>query len=924
MTMKILQIFITLLVYASVVTTSVAAQQNNKLPQVVYDEYKLSNGLRVIMHQDKSTPIVSVNVWYHVGSKNDTVGKTGFAHLFEHMMFQGSKNYNADYSKPFEEAGGIIQGSTNLDRTRYYEVLPSNFLELALFMEADRMGGLLDALTLDRLNIQRDVVKNERRQNYDNVPYGTAGEKIARLLYPKEHPYSWLPIGSLDDLTAASIDDVKAYFRKYYVPNNASLVIAGDFNPKQARSWVEKYFGSIPKGASIKRPSPVSPTLNGEIRKTFEDNVQLPRLYMVWHSVPQYSGDDAALEMLASILSQGRGSRLQSNLVQNRQLAQSVSASNISAEIAGTFRVISTAGSGKSLEEIEREINTEIERLKQEPPTAEEMARSLNNIKSSFIYNLQKLQDMADKINSYTTFLGKPDYFKADLERYSKVTPADIQRVAKTYLTHNCLVMSVLKGTNKDLTKPSADADKPTSRGEKKKEYISIQESNLPQPGPDPKLSLPPIEKMKLSNGLEVWVVRHNKLPIASMNLILKSGTISEPADKTGVANILSNLLDDGTKTRSALDIANQLQSIGASLVTNSEHDSTKITVQTLTENFDQALDIFSDVIVNPTFPEEELSKYRQRLLSTFIQNQSVPNAVAFNVFTRMIYSKNHPYGRQISGEESVVKTITRADIQNFYHSYYRPNNATLIITGNVDSKTLMPKLEKSFAGWKPNEVKTMEIPNAPQPEKTHIYIVDKPEAPQSTIYIGQVGAARNNPDYFPILVMNTISSSRINTNLRQNKGYAYNPAAYYQFNRGAGYLVALADVQTAVTKESVVEFIKEFHGIRGEIAVTRNELELNKQRLIRRFPAFFETIGQISNQLSNQVVHGLPDTYFNNYIDRINAVTIEDVNRAANKYAHPDKMVIVVVGDRKRIEPKLMELGIPVMGLDSQGNPAQ
>src|SRR5215203_6146891 len=367
--MKLMRFLIALFVLVSFMTTIVSAQKNDKLPKLGYTEFKLKNGLRVIMHVDKSTPIVAVNLWYHVGSKNEVVGRTGFAHLFEHMMFQGSKNYNDDYFKPLQEAGANINGSTNADRTNYFEVVPSNFLELALFMEADRMGGLLDAMTQEKLNNQRDVVKNERRQRYDNQPYGTAGEKIAEIIYPNDHPYHWTTIGSLTDLSNASQDDVKAFFRQYYVPNNTSLVIAGDFNPKQAKDWVEKYFVMIPTGPAITRPAPATPKIDGEIRKSFEDSVQLPRLYMVWHTVAANHSDEAALDMLQFVLSAGRGSRLQSNLVYGKQLSQDAGASHFSREIAGQFQVTSTARPGKSLDEIEKEVNLEIERLKKEAPT---------------------------------------------------------------------------------------------------------------------------------------------------------------------------------------------------------------------------------------------------------------------------------------------------------------------------------------------------------------------------------------------------------------------------------------------------------------------------------------------------------------------------------------------------------------------------
>jgi zinc protease len=434
--MNIKKTFVFLFAFVFIMSSVVFGQKADKLPKIDYKEIKLKNGLRVIMHVDKSTPIVAVNLWYHVGSKNEVPGRTGFAHLFEHMMFQGSKHYDRDYFGPLQEAGANINGSTNADRTNYYEVVPSNFLELALWLESDRMGFLLPAMTMDKLNNQRDVVKNEKRQNYDNRPYGLVGAKISELMYPKDHPYHWLTIGSLEDLSAASMEDVQSFFRQYYVPNNASLVIAGDFDPKDAEMLAKKYFEPIPTGAAITRPNPVQPKIEKELRDVMEDSVQLPRIYINWHTTPAYSKDEAALDILSSVLSSGRGSRLQSKLVYGTQIAQNAFASNQAREIAGTFQLVATASKrDASMDELEKELNAEIERIKNEPPTAEEMQRAVNGIESSTIFGLQNVLGKANQMNGYAIFMNKPDFFQKDLDRYRKVRPADVQKAARKYLT---------------------------------------------------------------------------------------------------------------------------------------------------------------------------------------------------------------------------------------------------------------------------------------------------------------------------------------------------------------------------------------------------------------------------------------------------------------------------------------------------------
>lgn len=925
--MRIKSILAVAFILSGILANSVSGQSAAKLPDINVKTYKLKNGLTVIFHQDRATPIVAVGVWYHVGSKNEQPGRTGFAHLFEHMMFQGSANYDNDYFTPLQEAGAIINGTTNQDRTWYFETVPSNFLELALFMEADRMGNLLPAMTQEKLDNQRDVVKNERRQRVDNQPYGTAFEKIGAIMYPQGHPYHWTTIGSLEDLQAASLDDVKSFFRQYYIPNNAYLVLSGDFDEKQARQWIEKYFGPIAKGGNVTRPNPPMPKLDKEIRETVEDAVPLPRRYFVWHGVPAYAKDEPALDMLSFILSSGRTSRLQKNLVYDKELVLQVNSFNGTNEIGGLFQIQATARPGKSLDDAEKEILAEIERIKNEPPTAEEMSRALNTYESQAIYGLQTVLGKAGQVTTYAGFLGKPNWFQNDIDRYRKVTPADIQRVAREYLGPNRLVMTYVPRSGGPAATNRA-ADRPTSvKSEKKDEAkIAEQTAKLPKPGPQPKFTLPPIEKTKLSNGLEVWMVEQNELPIVAMNMVFKTGSTNEPADRVGLANMTSQMLDEGTAKRSAEEISNALQSIGASLNTGSNFDSMTVSLQTLSRNLDTALDIFSDVIVNPAFPQKELDSLRARAIAGLRQQRANPNAISNVAFNKVLYG-DHPYGRETS--EATLRALTRDDILKFYSANYRPNNAVLIVVGSYDKGTLKNALEKAFSGWKPGEVEKGSVPEVRKFDKPGIYLVDRPGSAQSVVAIGQIGVSRNNPDFVPIQVMNAILgggiTSRISMNLREDKGYTYGANSGWSFRRGPGPFRAGGDIQTAVTKEAVIEFMKELNGIRGSRPVTREELEYNKQSIIRRFPAGFETIGAIASQLATLVVYDLPDNYFNEFISKVNAVTLEDVDRVAKQYLDPDNMAIVIVGDRKVIEPGLSQIdkwGTAIHYLDADGNP--
>jgi zinc protease len=960
------------------------------LPPINFTEFRLQNGLRVILHRDTSTPIVGVNLWYHVGSKNETPGKTGYAHLFEHMMFQGSKDYDDDYFKPIQEAGGNLNGSTNTDRTNYWEVVPSNFLELALFMESDRMGHLLDVLNEAKLSNQRDVVKNEKRQNYDNRPYGLVGARINETLYPANHPYHWLTIGSLDDLTKASREDISDFFRRYYTPNNASLAIAGDFDPQEARRLVEKYFGPVPRGPEVSKVEVTQPRLDGVKRVEMTDAARFSRLYMVWHTVAQYTPDEAPLDTLATILGGGKSSRLYKSLVYERQIAQDVSAFNGSQELAGTFRVTATAKPGKTLAELEGAINEEIEKLKAEPPTPAETERAYNGREAAFIYGLQTVGDFGgrnDQLNQYATFVGKPGYFQEDLARYRAVAGADVKRVAAQYLSDNRLIVTVTpagggrgargnaaggaavaeapskpatpsaEGAEGEAAPAAAASGKPAGAqtqtkaqvapsqtagaappaaesagvGAAKAKHSSAEEmqANLPKPKPDPKLTLPKIQRRKLSNGLDVLIVEHHEMPVVNMNLIVKSGAAADPIDRPGVATLAADMLDEGTATRSSLEISNQLAAIGARLSTGASWDSSNMNLTTLTRHLDSALDIFADVLLNPAFPENDLKRLRGTRLVGLQQQRDNANSIATAVYSTLLYGREHPYGHPLTGDEKSVAATTAQDVRGFYETYYRPNNSALIVAGDVTPATLMPKLEKALGAWKTARVPAASVAAPPaRSAKTGIYIVDRPGAAQSVIQIGQVGVARSSPDYFPLLVMNSLLGgafvSRVNLNLREDKGYTYGARTGFDYRRGAGPFTASAGVQTAVTKESVYEFMKEIRGVRGEIPVTQKELDYQKQSLIRGFPRGFETPGQIAGRLSAVVLYDLPDDYFNSYLARLQSVTVADVQRVATKYLDPSHMAILIVGDRKAIEPGLRSLDLGAITLlDPEGGPA-
>ncbi len=909
---KILSVFLVLVLLA--LFSNISFSQN--IPKIKFEKFTLPNGLQVILHEDHSTPMVSVNIWYHVGSKNEKRNRTGFAHLFEHLMFEGSEHApEGMFDKWLEAAGGDNNGSTSEDRTNYFEDAPSNALELALYLEADRLGFLLPGVDQKKLDIQRDVVKNERRQAVDNQPYGRASEVILEAIYPSNHPYSWSVIGSMEDLSAASLEDVKDFFRRYYTPNNASLSIAGDIDPAKTRKLVEKYFGSIPPGPPIERIKTWVPKLNTTKRIHMADNVSLPRIYMVWPSPAWCHEGDTNLDILASILSSGKNSRLYKSLVYEKQIAQDVTAFQASKEISSDFRIIATAKPGHTLAEIEEAIDVELKKILGAPPSAEEVETAVNTYESSKIRSLQSIGGFggkADRLNMYNVYLGNPDYFEEDIGRYLKVTAESVQGVAQEYIDLSKRVILYVE--------PAGDlkADKAQK----------VDMTKKPALGPTPGLNVPAFEEKILSSGLRVLVAEMHELPLVQFSLMIDAGWAADPKGLQGVSSLTSDLQDEGTKKRNALQVSQDLKSIGTNMNTSSSFDESFISMNTLKKHLQKSLEIFSDVLINPNFPEEELQRKKKIYLAQIMQQQRQPFIAGITNFLRMLYGKDHPYGQPYTGTGTVesIQKITRKDLVNYYKAYFAPNNATMVVVGDVTAKEIVPILEKSLRGWRKKSVPKVKVPAIAPLDKTHVYLINKTGAPQSVIMAGHLAPPRNSKDYFKLYIANTILggkfTSRLNMNLREEKGYTYGASSFFMFMKNLGPFLAYTQVQTKVTKESISEIIKEIRGIRGEIPVKTEELVETKSYITRGYGREFETIFQIASKLSEIVTYDLPKNYFNQFIPAVEAVDAKGLMGAMKKHLHPDSLLIVVVGDVEKIEPGIRELNLgEIHHLDAKGN---
>lgn len=887
------------------------------IPDIKFEKFVLSNGLQVILHEDHSTPIVSVNVWYHVGSKNEKIGRTGFAHLFEHLMFEGSGHVaEGNFDKWLEAAGGDNNGSTNEDKTNYWENVPINALELALFLDSDRMANLLDAIDQEKLDTQRDVVKNERRQSVDNQPYGRVEEVELEALFPFGHPYSWPVIGSMADLSAASLEDVQNFFKTYYAPNNASLCIAGDINPEETKKLVEKYFGDIPPGPPVERYKEWIPKLDGEKYIAMKDNVSLSRLYMSWPTPALYKPGDAELDMLASILSDGKNSRLYKSLVYDKQIAQDVTTYQASMEIAGVFHIVATAKPGVSLDQLKKEIDIELNKLMKNPPSKEELETARNDWESGYIRRLQSVGGFggkADQLNRFNTFMGQPGYFKEDMQRYFNVTPEAIQKTVNTFINPAKRVVVYVT--------PQTDLRADTS--------IAVDRTQKPESGPSPELTSLSWDKRSLFNGLKVLVAEQHELPLVQFNLQVKGGWTADPQGKPGVSSLASDLQDEGTENMTALEISQTLKAIGSNLSTGSSFDGCTVSLNCLKKQLGKSLDIFADIITNPSFPQEELDRKKKEYLASILQEKAQPFTTSIKCFMKTLYGTASPYSQSYTGTgtEESIQSITRDDLQTYFKTYFHPNNATLIVVGDITADEIIPLLEKELKNWQQKEIPEIKITAGKELKGSHIYLIDKPGAAQSVIIAGHYGLMRNSDDYFKVNVMNTILggkfTSRLNMNLREDKGYTYGAGSFFWYFRGLGPFMAYAQVHSQVTSESLSEFVKEFNGITGDIPVTNEELEDTKQYITLRYPREFETIGQISGKLGSLVTYNLPDNYFSTFVSSINAVTAEDVMSVAKKYMMPDNMIYVIMGDLKTIEPGIKALNLgDIHYLDTDGNP--
>lgn len=899
------------------------------LPRLPFEKLTLRNGLEVILSEDHRLPMVALNLWYHVGPANEEPGRTGFAHLFEHLMFQGSKHTPADSHFQMLEAAGAssINGTTDYDRTNYFETVPSNQLELALWIESDRMGYLLDTIDERAFANQQDVVRNERRQTTENRPYGIADEALVQLLYPAGHPYYGNVIGSHRDIQAANLEDAKQFFKRYYAPNNASLAIVGDIDPAEAKKLVEKYFGSLKRGPTVPPITAETPKITSERRRVVSDRIQLPRVYMAWLTSPIFEPGDAEAAVAADILGGGRSSRLYRKLVYEKQIAQDVNARQQSLLLGSQFSIRATARSGHTPAELEQAINEELDAMRVSAPDPSEVERARNTIETGMIQRLETLNGAANRLNLYNHFLRTPDYLQKDVERYRAVTPQAVLAFVRDQLQPSGRVVVHAVSGPPDFGPPVPTPQAPTTAGEGT-EAINADEpwrTQPPKAGPAPSFRAPTPESTQLSNGLTLMLSPRQGLPLVSASLVFKTGGGANPIDTPGLANFTAAMLDEGTSSRTALQIANEIAQLGATLTTNSTMDASIVATRALKKNFAPALDIVADVVQRPSFPAEEIERQRAARLGQLVQQRENAGVLAGVVMASVLYGTRHPYGYSELGTEASVKAMTRDRMVAFWKQHFVPSNAALIVSGDISLAELRALAEKAFASWPRAETSSPALA-APATTQARVVLVDRPGAPQTQLRVVSLGVPRSSPDYHAIEVMNAalggLFSSRINMNLREQHGYTYGAYSQFVTRRGTGPFMVAGGIRTDVTAPAVMEIFKEIRGI-TEKPMSADELRKAKDSLARSLPGEFETSAGTVGSYSTAYIYDLGLDYFARYAERINGVAADQALAVAKKYLVPERLIVVAVGDRGKIEPELKKLQLGTLEIrDLEGKP--
>jgi zinc protease len=905
---------IAVVVCALVASGSVPAREDLKLEQlrIPHTKHVLSNGLTLIVHEDHSVPLVSVNLWYHVGSRNERRGRTGFAHLFEHFFFNGSENYPHGFREAMDDLGANNRnGTTNTDRTNFFEDVPVSALERTLYLEADRMGFLAGNLSQEMLERERGVVQNEKRQG-ENQPYGRVFSRIAEAIYPFEHPYSWPTIGYMEDLNAATLADVKEWYQTYYGPNNCVLALAGDITPQRAVELVTKYFGSIPPGPPLPRYQSWVPAFDRDVRDTMEDRVPQARIYRIWHA-PGWGDDDINdLTLAASVLGNGKSSRLERRLVYEKELATAVTVSPIEREIAGGFSITVSVKAGVDPADAEREMDAVLAQYLADGPMPDELARARARILAGFLRNMERLLGRGDILAENATYAADPEAHLKHFERLNAATPQQVRETSRRWLGAHHYTMLV------------------TPAPELQAGAASLDRKKLPDLDAPPTVKFPEIQRRALPNGLQIVLMERHTAPLVNMTMAFDAGSAADPEGAAGTASLALTAMQEGTSTRDAFRMADELDALGAGIVAGNSLDLSFVRLRALRMNLAGSMGLFADVVLNPSFPEEMVQLGKRRQIARIAQEKAQPAAVALRIAPRLLYGEGHAYAAPLtgSGDEAGVQKIGRADLVAWHRAWFQPGNATLIVAGDVTMAHLLPLVEKSFGGWAKGSAPRKNIADVPAPGKgTRVYLIDRPDAPQSVIVAAHVSQRGGQPDDLAIetvmRLFGGMATSRLNRNLRLEKHWSYGVTGTLMDARGQRPFAVIAPVQTDRTKDSMLELVNELRGITGERPIAGEEYDSIQRNMISRLPGRFDSLASLEGAAMEMLSYGYPPEHFYDYARRVGALTAQDLNKAASRFIHPPEVQWIVVGDLAQIEAGIRELKLgEIVRLDQDGRP--
>jgi len=871
---------------------------------IPFEKFVLDNGLTVIVHEDRKAPVVAVNIWYHVGSKDEKPGKTGFAHLFEHLMFNGSENFDGEYFQPFEQVGATdINGNTWFDRTNYFETVPTPALEMALWMESDRMGHLLGAVTQEKLDNQRGVVQNEKRQG-DNQPYGMVEYSQLQGLFPEGHPYRWSSIGSMEDLDAASLDDVKEWFKNNYGAANVVLVLAGDINIGEARPLVEKYFGHIPPGPPLKRLTSMVPKRSTDTREQLEDRVPQARIYRTWAVAARNELARAELELAAAVLGDGKNSRLYKDLVYDRQLATSVSASVQPFELASLFEVTVTLRPEADLVTVNKALDGILSDFLEHGPTSAELDRVKTGINAGFIRGVEKVGNYSGKasvLGQGELYAGDPGFFKTHLAWINNADPTSVKAAARDWLSQGYHQIDVVPFP--DYVAGDSVADR----------------SKLPEVAESPDLVFPEVQRSSLKNGIQVVLAQRHTIPVVEFALQFDAGYAADAGRKVGTASYTMAMLDEGTRTRSALQISEQAENLGAVIGAGSNLDTSAVTLSAIKDKLAPSLELFADIVRNPAFSDEEIERLRPRWLAGIKQEKNQPVGVALRVLPPLLYGEDHAYGIPFtgSGTEASIAAMSREELIRFHADWLRPDNATLFVVGDTTLEEILPLLDKYLGSWKaPRSAKPQKtVQDVSLPPASRLYLVDKPGAPQSLILAGHLAPPTGVANNIAIETMNDALggqfTARVNMNLREDKGWSYGAFTLLWGARYQRPFMVYAPVQTEHTGESLQELMAEMTDFLGDKPPTQSELDRYRNNSIRSLPGQYETAGSVLQTLQANARYGRADDYVAGLKQQYEGLTVTDLEQAAEQTLKPGQLTWVIVGDVTKIEEEVRGLDL-------------